>query len=499
LKKIIELEPYKEIQNEIFNELFISVQDKYFKNVEYKDGLFIFKFNFCRFKKISIQNDENINFKDITIVFQDCFIQHIEILSLESNNISLIFLNGVAAGNLKSKKLLNVSFNNTIILNNFFLSDIPKIDIRFSENNLHFKRWNSFLINNGLSRQSLLKQEQRFNIYNPKKVNYNTTELQSVNKLYYKDPVQIGGELKTSLSSIEKQMFDVSLNIYFENSDYVDLNIKDSYLKSLMLSKSASGNIIIENTFIDNLYLYTFQIQGKLNFYKLSPKEGSTKNKKIEIHQSNLNFVKFEKTNFLKYDLISFYRTNFDGCQFIACDFPEKPDDYEKFKSLANIHYPNVQSNNFYKDQFEIFIQIKSILEKSGNFQEALKLNAMACESLRKTTDINIWDKAILNINALSNYHNLSLKRAMFGFLVSTISIYLLYLNSLNKIFFDGDIDWTLFGYYFSFIDLTHKSEFLVTNENFTFGSLLFDFIGKIFIGFYLYQFIAVFRKYGKK
>ena len=60
-------------------------------------------------------------------------------------------------------------------------------------------------------------------------------------------------------------------------------------------------------------------------------------------------------------------------------------------------------------------------------------------------------------------------------------------------------IDFELIGYYFSFIDITHRSDFLVKKEELNGWSLTIDFFSKVVSGFFIYQFISAFRKYGKK
>jgi len=53
--------------------------------------------------------------------------------------------------------------------------------------------------------------------------------------------------------------------------------------------------------------------------------------------------------------------------------------------------------------------------------------------------------------------------------------------------------------YYFSFIDLTHRNDFLVGKNAFTAWSLVIDYCAKLMIGYLIYQFIAAFWKYSKK
>jgi hypothetical protein len=75
----------------------------------------------------------------------------------------------------------------------------------------------------------------------------------------------------------------------------------------------------------------------------------------------------------------------------------------------------------------------------------------------------------------------------------------MLYLLSLGRIFNGNKINYSLIGYYFSFIDLTHRTDFLVAKDEFNIASLSIDFIKKLLCGFFIYQFVSAFRKYGKK
>jgi len=83
--------------------------------------------------------------------------------------------------------------------------------------------------------------------------------------------------------------------------------------------------------------------------------------------------------------------------------------------------------------------------------------------------------------------------------MVISVLFYVLYLCSLGRIFNCNDVDWNLIGYYFSFLDITHRSDFLVSKTELNGFSLTIDYFNKILVGFLIYQFIAAFRKYGKK
>jgi hypothetical protein len=64
--------------------------------------------------------------------------------------------------------------------------------------------------------------------------------------------------------------------------------------------------------------------------------------------------------------------------------------------------------------------------------------------------------------------------------------------------FNSNSIDYDLIGYYFSFLDITHRSDFLVEKVELNGCSLAIDYFNKILVGFFIYQFVAAFRKYGK-
>jgi len=70
---------------------------------------------------------------------------------------------------------------------------------------------------------------------------------------------------------------------------------------------------------------------------------------------------------------------------------------------------------------------------------------------------------------------------------------------SLGRIFVNTKIDWNLVGYYFSFLDLTHKKDFLVPKTELNGWSVTMDFLNKVVVGFFIFQFISAFRKYYKK
>jgi len=138
-------------------------------------------------------------------------------------------------------------------------------------------------------------------------------------------------------------------------------------------------------------------------------------------------------------------------------------------------------------------------LRATGNYYESQKLQAISYDALREVKAIPRSDRFILYINYFSNNHGLTIKRPVLACVLATPIFYVLYLMSLGKMHLSWRIDWNLVGYYFSFIDITHRTDFLVSRNEFTAWSRFIDYINKLTMGFLIYQSIASFRKYGKK
>jgi len=182
-----------------------------------------------------------------------------------------------------------------------------------------------------------------------------------------------------------------------------------------------------------------------------------------------------------------------------ACDFPSKYNDFDKIQTIDNIHYPDRKDKNYYKTRYETFLQLKKLLEASGNFYEAQKFQAISSDALKKVENLPHWDNIILKINSFSNNHGLSIKTPFIATITISVFSYIMYLWTLRRMFNWNSIDWNLFGYYFAFLDITHRTDFLVSKSELNGLSLAIDYINKIVVGFLLYQFVAAFRKYGKK
>lgn len=495
----IYLDPYTIIENQNYTvDTIFTIKSSDFKETSFQDGRFTFCFTGCSFKKLKIENLETIDFKNISIQFIDCFIMQIDIQEIITTNISIHFGSSVLDGKITNNNLQSIYLNNCILNDSLFLHRINKVIITYTEENIFPKRWKKLLYKIGKDYKTIISlSASHYYIYDCKNITFSINESEYENKGLYL--TLYNPRLAYYLTDNDKQNIDIKINIHYTAEfEHERTKILNARLTGLSLTGFCSGDIQIENSKIDNIYFRNLTVQKDAILYNIHPNNLTNGERKLEIHKSNLEKFTFDNFSFIDYSSISFYRNKFDQISLISCNFPDSYKDFEKFKTVENIHYPDKKDDNYYKTRYEVFLQLKKALENSGNFYEAQKFQAISNESLKQIEKIPYWDKFILNINGISNNHGLSITQPFQLIIGTSIFLYILYLWSLNKIFICTEIDWNLFGYYFSFLDITHRNNFLVEKKEFNGLSLTIDYINKVIVGFLIYQFIASFRKYGK-
>jgi hypothetical protein len=212
----------------------------------------------------------------------------------------------------------------------------------------------------------------------------------------------------------------------------------------------------------------------------------------------------FDKKSFFdysKFKKVIFKNTSFNEIvSFSECDFYEIDFQRTLFQNSTDFSY-----TKFSKGDRESFRLIKNELQKSGNRVEAIYYQAK--ELIEYEKNATGAEKIMLFLNRISNEHGLNwVKGIIFTFITSVI-FYSTYIFSLpEKPFKWGYINFAEFStaistitkYYFIFLSVVHNYDF-VKNANPNGLSLFLDFLGRIFIGYGIYQTIQAFRKYGKK
>lgn len=501
--EIINPKPYSTTKNKDYDELKIILRNKDFIGSTFTPGKMVIYFDFCFMHSLTIENDEDIEFKEISIMFNNCFIGDFQFGKIISQNISISIHSSLFSGRVEASNLKSFSISNCLLDSSIFLIGIPRVDITYTTENIFPYLWKRFFEKmNVEDYKLLLEKKQRYHIDNPINLRITSSRKAEDKTGIYRLRYNKDKDFKIGyrLSRGEEDLFKTQINISFNNENAgAETSIDNVSLYSLSLSGQPIGKISVENTTIGNFYLSEFSPKGEVGFYNINPRKENQEETKISIHKSNLDKVWFDNVYFGDFDRLSFYRSKFSSASFTSCSFPEEYKTYEKFSPVENIHYPENRTINHHKDQYEIFLQLKKALESTGNSYEAQKLQAISHTALNKVPSITPADKVILFLNRISNNHGLSIGEPFYWFLGISISFYLLYLWSLGLAFQCTKFDPNLIGYYFSFIDITHKSDFLVNKDKLSGWSLTIDSIHKFLIGYLIYQFVAAFRKYGKK
>lgn len=464
----------------------------------------VISFKSCLFTELIIENEEDIQFRDVSISFQNCFIRDIQVEHIISKNVSLSFHACMFSGRIAAPALSSVSINNCLLEYNVFLLDLQKVDVSYTTENIFVYLWIELFKKRGITKlESYLANLQRYYFSNIQQLSVRSNVKDTDKPGPYRMSMNTQPEYMVGyhLSKREAELLKVSVSIEF-SGDGKDIStlLENLNLFSLSLTGNAAGRLSIEHVHTGNWYLSNFSPKGETSFYNIDPRHPHEEETKIGIHQCNLDKVNFDNVYFDQYDRLSFYRSKFSNSVFTSCSFPETYASYEKFQPNENVHYPEKRTANHHKDQYEIFLQLKKALEATGNNYEALKLQAVSQTALHKISNLSKADKFILWTSRVSNNHGLSILRPFLWFIGLTVSCYLLFLFSSGLLFKSTNFDPDLIGYYFSYIDITHKIDFLKEKRPDMNGfSLTLDYLGKLFTGYLAYQFVVAFRKYGKK
>lgn len=492
--------PYQPYKGQKFNDTTISIEIGAFNQFQAIKGTTTFAFLDCVFPNLIIRNPDKIPHDDLSIAFFNCVIGNIEVNEIETENLSLGFYGCFFQGRISAPKLTGVEVSNSIVSNGLFLIDQRNIRINISEANLRLlelKKMTTFL---NMDVAETLSRKQSYFIHDPESLLFEIDREKSKRPGIQRTPYVFGKRREYIYVFSDDQWKNADLNLTVSFKKEVanqKIEVLRGHLNSLSISGKTSGTISIEDTTVNKMYLYDFIPKGPTSFFGINPLLRA--DSKIGIHKCNLDDVSFDNVRFDHYERISLYRSKLAKAVFTSCDFPSKYKSFKTFLPIENVHYPEKTTQNHHKDQYEIFLQLKMALESTGNFYEAQKWQSLSHEALKRVPTITGDDRTILNINESSNKHGTSISRPLWWFLGCSVSFYLLYLFSVDRLFTSTEFDSTLIGYYFTFIDITHRADFLVEKTAYTWFSLTIDGLSKLINGFFIYQFVAAFRKYGKR
>lgn len=461
-------------------------------------------FENCTFhSEVSISTEGELD-KDFHVHFSGCLIDSFTSL-IEEDKLKLIFSNNVVKHFVSKSKLSYLSISNCLGI--FFIENCKNLTIGYEPDNIRYRIW---------KRIAAIKQ----NIFETKTAFYldknsSTTihfEKRNINKKL-KTPYLRGDRYQSIIdynvlyipSDYELEKMDISFSLKFnEDIEQKETFIKNAQLRSLTLSGELKGRLNIENLIAENIFIHGLNSSGIFNFMNVKCKDSFSKSGKFEIHKSLLQNTWFYGVRFDTFSSIALYKTSLSEVKITSSVFPKVRRMNRQIQSLQNIHQDE-RSSDFYREQYDLFIELKQVFEKYGNVYEAQKMKAVAHNSLRKVQDARlINDKFVLGLNRWSNYHGTSPLLAFFWFIFFLALFQTLSVLSYESIFWEWSSTNTLqiikenIKYITILANPVHRLSELGPSHEITTYTYLVSFVSRIVLGFLYYQFISAFRRFGR-
>ncbi len=229
----------------------------------------------------------------------------------------------------------------------------------------------------------------------------------------------------------------------------------------------------------------------------------------IRISQSSLGRTEFSGCPLADFQF-EYNNSKITECLIMGCSVPEN--NIEIYNNTDNNAEIYLQKALFFNQLQKIFLAQGDIYQttrfKSRWAKEQQKYLSITRKQLNKdqhlsqritlySTNIS-QDMFTFWLNQISNNHGESWVKALVMVVCSSLIFYLLYLLSIKLSSHPQHFDANLVGYYFEFLNPTHKTNFLDEKQKPNGLSVFVDFVGRLFNTYFIYQFIAAFRKHGK-
>ncbi|MEX0810890.1 MAG: hypothetical protein WD048_01655 [Chitinophagales bacterium] len=451
-------------------------------------------------------DDEKMN---ISIEYSNCRIR--SLWFDESNIKSLTFSNVVIQENVElsnTKNIENIFLYNTIGKLTIDGGENTKVNVRYSSKHLKTKsNTKSKFVKSKLLGLISRKTELNFNYLKSLYFQFDKEE--------EKGWVKKGNTYKYFSNNKDLNKIDLNVNILIhENKNKTEfIRIKNSILSSLKIIGKSTSKIDIEDSRINKLSLYHIEISD-FKIYNLKSRKlpGSYFNSSKSI----LNNVWFDRVDFSSFEKVNFYRSTLSKSMFTNVTFPKE------IYACPNINKPK----KLPKDEYENYRQLKYALANQADQVGALEMHQKMFAAYDSREDLNWEDRLVTYANKVSNNHGISIWRALRLILILNIIIIplLLPITFSNAPYHFGWVDFTsfliaikntslsVFNYFFSeenikvltiMLNPVHRVSTIETilNDSYTLSSVSYviSFLVRIINAWLIYQFVAAFRKFGKK
>ncbi len=499
VKLFISQESYDETKNDLVLDITTTIN---FRNVIFESAIYL---------------DEGDKMdEEIFIDFYYCIIKSLDLnfMPIKSPNIHIRLYNCIIKNfDSGSSKLKGLTIRNSF--GRFIIKKVENLVVSYSERYLSIKGWRK--LNTRLDMTTILSYQTFFSIEEVQKVyvsgeEFSFNEKKNMHKRNNFFLIKTGkrSRLMRFLSEEEKNLFKLSLTFKYQvDFEHKETIINNLPITQLFLSGKPNGDVKIEDCKIDNINLLFFSPKTSFSLINITSRIG--KQARFKVIKSILDNTEFNSVKLNNYKII-FSKSSFVNTKFYSTIFPDIREllDSNKFSSMPSTK-ERENENDYNRDMYELFLELKQAFDKRGNVFESQKMKAVAHEFLYRMerwdlSKSDFWNnKLILSLNRLSNFYGISIKRAFLwlvlmiiifhGFNIISYNSYILGFNDIGEFI---DIVEETIRYLFVIANPTHKISSLAPEGEITEYTYVVSFLSRICIGYMYYQFITAFRRFGK-
>lgn len=284
-------------------------------------------------------------------------------------------------------------------------------------------------------------------------------------------------------------------NVIFYKTDFLGTTVFSAatFKKSVLFTYTSIGKVIIfrGTKFENGLDLSQAIISGNISLHDIKIKkfkaiDNTDDNLKYENYISEIGEIPYSNKRETFRILKQAFSKN--GNEIDSLEFRKREHNtffYELLSNIKNTILPININNLSGVKYFEFYL--KKIFNKKSKIRNRVYVLFE-----------NIQNFTILLLNFISNYFGVSWITGMIFILSVGGLFFLLSITEIEEYHFTLDYrKWETehFKYFLEFLNPTHKFDY-IQNKNLTTKFYFFDFFGRIFVGYGIYQFIQAFRKY---
>jgi len=444
----------------------------------------------------------NVRIKDL-VIKGGTFLDRLFIQFVEIKNLKIFGGNFHGPIDIFNSKIHDLIINGGVFGEEFSLENSSIEQIYFFggkfESRLHFQgkslNVNDIHFNGGSFYKSIEITTGNFDSITVSGGNYQEFDINGGSINHFK---LFGGKMiELNVGTISKGKLQVK-NIDIESSITYKVIIQDlKGLKGVFLHCliQNDGLLTITNLKTTNFHIRSLENQGKIILENIRPNRRGTGDFTIE--NSSMGVTTFNNVSWDSYNKLLFGSSQLNQIETYGEHIPCP----EEYSGTLYMKEGKTSDYEYYDRQDNFYNNLKIAMSSQGNRERENLYYAASLDAKLKALwiDKSNWSN-ILSLffhKVSSNYGQNWLLSALWLFGIGLVFYYPYFISSPDYAFgFNLTLLPHFLGKYCEFVLPFHTVDFLYDDPG---GWIILDFVSRIIIGFFIYQLITAFRKFGRK